>query len=265
MASVGTRYDKLYLDFRVGGHRYREYLGIPDTTANRQKVSAILKKMEADLTLGSFCYKRYFPTSTNAVLFEQRRTMGVRATDQSVKFSDFAETWFAHKRIEWRKSYIDTMRISLDRYIIPEFGDQPVTSISKSMILDFRASLATQPGKQAGSRLSASRINHVMTPLRMIITAAADEYGFMNPWRNIKSLKVPRTQVEPFSLGEVNQILNTVRPDYRVYFTVRFLTGLRTGEIDGLKWQYVDFERRQILIRQALVQGRLVPKRRQSK
>ena len=30
---------------------------------------------------------------------------------------------------------------------------------------------------------------------------------------------------------------------------------MRTGEIDGLKWKYVDFERKQILIRETIVAG----------
>ena len=33
---------------------------------------------------------------------------------------------------------------------------------------------------------------------------------------------------------------------------------MRTGEIDGLQWQFVDFERRQILVRQSLVREELV-------
>jgi integrase len=34
------------------------------------------------------------------------------------------------------------------------------------------------------------------------------------------------------------------------------LTGIRTGEIDGFKWKYVDFGRRLILIRETVVNGR---------
>ncbi|MFM7705681.1 MAG: site-specific integrase, partial [Rubrivivax sp.] len=43
--------------------------------------------------------------------------------------------------------------------------------------------------------------------------------------------------------------------DWRDYFTLRFLTGVRTGEAHGLKWKYVDFERRLILIRETFVLG----------
>ncbi|MBN0864357.1 tyrosine-type recombinase/integrase, partial [Pseudomonas aeruginosa] len=56
---------------------------------------------------------------------------------------------------------------------------------------------------------------------------------------------------------EVLQILGSVREDFRNYYTVRFFTGMRTGEVDGLQWKFVDFQRRQILIRETWVGGRL--------
>ena len=96
-----------------------------------------------------------------------------------------------------------------------------------------------------------------MTPLRMILTEAADRYEFDSPWRNITPLKEPRTQVAPLSLDEVNAFLGRVRPGMRDYYATRFFTGLRSSEVDGLLWKYVDFSRRQILVREALVNGRM--------
>ena len=46
---------------------------------------------------------------------------------------------------------------------------------------------------------------------------------------------------------------DTARKDYRNYFTVHFFTGMRTGEAHGLKWKYIDFERRLILVRESIV------------
>ena len=70
-----------------------------------------------------------------------------------------------------------------------------------------------------------------------------------------KQLKIKRTHVEPFTLDEVKRIIGTVRPDFRNYFTVRFFTGMRTGEVHGLKWKYVDFGNRLILVRETYVLG----------
>ena len=112
--------------------------------------------------------------------------------------------------------------------------------------------------KGAGKRqgLAAATINRILVPLRSILNEAADRYGFSSPMRDVKSLKVPRSKVEPFTLAEVQRFLDAVREDFRPYYTVRFFTGMRTGEIDGLKWKYVDFERRQILVRESFVMGR---------
>ena len=86
---------------------------------------------------------------------------------------------------------------------------------------------------------------------------AADRYEFTSPYRGIKSLKAQKIDVEPFTLEEVRLILANVRLDFRAYFTVRFFTGMRTGEVDGLQWKYVDFDRRQILIRETVVDDKL--------
>ena len=94
-----------------------------------------------------------------------------------------------------------------------------------------------------------------MKIMRMILNEAADRYEFTTPYMGIKPLKVPKSDIEPFTPHEIKLILNTVRPDFKDYFTVRFFTGMRTGEIDGLKWRYIDFENRLILIRETIVDG----------
>jgi integrase len=45
--------------------------------------------------------------------------------------------------------------------------------------------------------------------------------------------------------------------DFRHYYITRFFTGMRTGEIDGLKWKYIDFDRRVILIRETFIHGEM--------
>ena len=53
----------------------------------------------------------------------------------------------------------------------------------------------------------------------------------------------------------MQRIIDNVRPDYCNYYTVRFFTGMRTGEVDGLKWKNVDFAKREILVRETLING----------
>lgn len=260
MGKVAARKEtgKLYFDFRYLGKRCREQTALDNTAANRKKLERILEKIEAEITLGTFDYGRYFPNSPRAESLSKRALAKTGGYHASPLLREFAETWFAEKEIEWRESQIVTARGCLDQHILPALGHKEVGSITRAEILEFRASLA-KVNSRSGKKISASRINHIMTPLRMMLNEAADRYEFSSPYRGIKSLSVPRTDVEPFSLDEVQQILDNVRDDFRQYYIVRFFTGMRTGEIDGLIWENVDFNRRQILVHQALVRGQIVP------
>ncbi|GAB5478076.1 MAG: site-specific integrase [Marinobacter nauticus] len=259
MGSVRVREStqKLFLDFQYCGQRCREQTALDNTPANRKKLESILKKIEAEITLGTFEYHRYFPNSSKAQEFtKQAEVQRAREAHDAPLFETFSKDWLDEMRIQWRRSYISTMEGTLKNYLNPQFGEKEVGHITKKDILEFRASLA-KVTTRSGKRLSASRINRIMTPLRMILSEAANRYEFSSPYHGIKSLKVPRTDVEPFGIDEVKQIIDTVRPDFRNYYIVRFFTGMRTGEIDGLQWDHVDFQRRQILVRQALVNGQL--------
>jgi integrase len=88
-----------------------------------------------------------------------------------------------------------------------------------------------------------------------VLTEAAERFGFISSYKGIKPLKVPKTDIKPFRPDEINLILQNCREDFRDYLLIRFFTGMRTGEVDGLKWKYVDFESRKIKIRETIVEG----------
>jgi len=275
MGSIQVRKEtgNLILDFYYQGQRHREQTALPDTPANRHKVQKLLDRVETEISLGTFEYARIFPNSKQiAKLAETPMATAVKAVAAAVAgvpyppandmrdgtplFRDFAETWFAEKSVEWRVSHRDLIRKDLDHVLIPRFGDKVVGRITKADILSFRADLAKVQARGKKSALSNPRINKLLAPVRMILNEAADRFDFRTPFNNIKQLKVKKSDVQPFSLDDVQRILATVREDYRPYFTVRFFTGMRTGEVDGLKWKYVDFARRLILVRETVVDGR---------
>jgi integrase len=143
---------------------------------------------------------------------------------------------------------------TLEKHLLPAFGNEPVNLITKADILVFRAALAEQPGRTRET-LSAKRITDILHPLRQILADASDRYAFVSPMLNVRPLKVRKTDIEPFTLDQVQQLLAVVRADCRDYFTVRFFTGMHTGQCHGLKWKYVDFDARLILIRETFVLG----------
>lgn len=266
MGSVRVRPETgaLFLDFKYLGRRLREQTTLPDTPVNRKRLQKVLARVETEIALGSFDYVKTFGKA-----LPDAKAASAKASDATAKeatsaatpdgptpaFKEFANTWYAENEIQWRRSYRITQRGGLDKYLIPHFGDKPVGEITKADVLAFRAQLAKAPARGEDTTLSNRRINAVMKPLRQILNEAADRFEFQTSFRNIKPLKNKRSDVQPFSLAEVQLILAKVREDYRPYFTARFFTGMRTGEVHGLKWKYIDFERRLILVRESIVLG----------
>lgn len=261
MGSINVRNGRLVADFRYMNQRCREQTQLIDTSANRKRLTRLLKTIEAEILLGNFEYSKYFPNSNKIEKFaelQQRKQTASHhfSSADAPTVKEFSEIWFSEKAIEWRKSHKQSIEGILETHILPAFGKMKISAIKKQDILTFRAALA-KVQTRTKKTLSASRINHIMTPLRMMLNEAADRYEFTTPWKNIKALKVPRTEVDPFSLEEVERLINTAPDDFKPYYTVRFFTGLRTGEIDGLYWDRVDLDKKQIYIDQSLVKGEM--------
>tara|TARA_R110002033_G_scaffold61248_1_gene111898 strand:+ start:1556 stop:2719 length:1164 start_codon:yes stop_codon:yes gene_type:complete len=258
MGSVTVRYNKLQLDFRFKGIRCREMTTLEDTAANRKRVNAVLKRIEAEIQLNQFEYARHFPNSKLVEKFAAYdRLTALGEKTNLITLEQFVGQWLIERKAEWRPSQLRTIEDILNLYILPRFGEKQISLITKSDIMTFRADLVE--GKVFAKDLSASRINQILSPLRVLLNDASERYEFVSPWKSIKPLPVNRQPVHPFTLDEVLKFLDFVRKDFRCYFLVRFFTGLRTGEIDGLQWENVDFERRQILVRQSWVRNKLGP------
>ncbi len=260
----------LFFDFRFQEQRCREYTLVPDTAANRKKLEKALTKIEAEIAAGTFVYANYFP---NSKMLKRLAVAGAAAQTSAQQpstpddltqnqpapvgpvFKEFANKWVDDRSIEWRRSHLKSLLSTLNGHLIPNFGEKAVGNISKSDILAFRATLAKVKGRGDKEGLSPKRINEITGLLRQILSEAADQFQFTSPALGIKKLRVRKTDVNPFSLIDVQRVMATVRPDYKDYFTTRFLTGMRTGEVHGLKWKYVDFDLRIIRVRETFVLG----------
>lgn len=273
MSSIRARRDSglLFFDFRQNGKRYREQTMLPDTPQNRKKMELVLARIDKEINAGTFDYQSFFPNGKAPTKKQVEDALSDSHPEPKVAtregglagsarpagppFSVFANQWVDEHSVEWRRSHLKSLVSTLNGRLIPAFGGKVVSSITKSDILAFRAALAKEPGRAGKAGLSAKRINEIMGTLKQIMEEAADRFEFTSPALNVKRLRVRKSDVQPFSLQEVQTILNTVRADYRDYLQVRFLTGMRTGEVNGLKWKYVDFDRRLLMVRETFVLG----------
>ena len=269
MAKIRLRKEtgKLFFEFRFRGVRCREQTGLKDTKANRRRMQKVLDQIEADIVAQDFTYSKYFPDSKKVASFENPRdskhppssrahAVIVENELETPLFKEFCLIWMREQEVVWRRATREVQSLMLDKHILPVFGEKSLHQIDKPEILEFRAKLAEKRVKTTGKPLSPKTINEIVGTLKAILTEAADRYQFNSPCKNIKRLRVPRSDIHPFTLDEVSRLINECRPDYRSYFIVRLLTGMRTGEVHGLKWSRIDFDKRQILVRETFSKRR---------
>jgi integrase len=236
-----TKAGYLYFDFFYEGIRCREYTAMKNTTENLYLMKNAMKKIDDEIRLSTFIYSKYFPKSTRAQNFSRR-------INQGISFEEFAFKWYRYNKISWKPSVRRDFDSILHRHLIPYFQGKATSEITKSMIKEFRTSLSMLHGRRGP--LSNKRINNILSVLRLVLNEAADELEFSTPFINLKPLPVKKPDIMPFSFDEVLLFLKAVRKDFYNYYVVRFFTGMRTAEIDGLKWKHVDFINKIILIRE---------------
>src|SRR5699024_4657119 len=255
MANIRTHRGNLFFDFRFQGMRCREYTSLPDTPTNRRKLQPVADKIAAEITLGTFNYASYLPNSKRAQMFEAPgatvQGSAASASNYSPLYKEFVETWFSENEVLWRNSHTGTVRSTLNRHLLPNFGDTPVAEITKEQTLRVRSKIARLKGR-GNKTLAPKTVNRIFQIHGQIMAEAAERYEFTDPTERIKRIPQPRVNINPLSLEEAQLVINNVRSDYRDYMIVRLFTGLRTGELHGLQWKYVDFDKRQLLIRETI-------------
>ncbi|MFH4734289.1 Arm DNA-binding domain-containing protein [Vibrio diabolicus] len=247
---------RIQFDLHLYGRRFREGTKLMATPKNLSQAKAILKQMNAEIDLNTFQYRDYFPDSKKVLLFEtlQREKHPDRLYPF---FDDFANQWFDRQKGKWKSSYQNTVRNTLDRYLIPAFGNTLINEVTLANVEFFRETLINQLDDKGNRKLSNKRINGIFWPLVSILGLAADEHQFTYPLRRYKTLKEEKADSHPMTLQEVQHFLVTVPVEWRDYFIVRFWTGIRSCEIHGLHWEHIDFDHRLIRVRQNLVNGEL--------
>lgn len=284
MASIRIRVETqtLYFDFQYQGIRCKELTKLKASNVNQLRLEAVMRSIQKEIDTQTFSYRKYFPNSKRADLFEsvvpgitpatkdelvagaqvaaeEMKQSGKKfATvniDDMPKFSEFADLWFTERKIDWKRSTQGKVNDILIKHLMPRFRGRRVHEISKADILSYRGVLAKV--NDDGKRLSAARINGILNILRQILTEAADRHEFVTGFRSIKPLRIPKTKIEPFSLREVGKILEAASAEYQPYLTIAFFTGMRTSELLGLTWSCIDLGRAQLTITQAWVEGEL--------
>jgi len=179
-------------------------------------------------------------------------------TDSTVttSFSDFAERWLANRKVKGRSIKPRTRagyRDLLDRFILPEFGRQPVNLIDREGVEKWYDKTAVDTPTYRARAYSL---------LRTILHAAVEDgYLATNPARIRGAGQTERKHhVQPATLDELALLSEAMPPRYRLLIELAAWCALRFGELTELRRADVDTREGVLRVRRAvsLVDGKFV-------
>lgn len=243
-------------DLCIYGVRFRETSGLKATPVNLRKTQKTLKKINAQLALGSFEYRFFFPNSKKVVKFEAlHRERSPELT--SPYFDTYAANWVERHTHQWKNSYLKVIESCLNLYLLPYFGNTQLNDIDLEQVQNFRAEL-TELTKKDGSRLlSNKRINIILVPVISMLLLASEELTINYALGRLKPLRNEPSDPNPLTQTEVERFLTVVLRQWRDYYIIRFYTGMRSCEVHGLKTDCIDFNYGIIRVRRNWVNGEL--------
>lgn len=145
-----------------------------------------------------------------------------------------------------------------EMFVMPTFGKKRISQIQKSDVKRFYNSLIDN------KILSISTVDNIHNILHQVFQVAVDDnYIRQNPTdRMLKELRIAHGhEVEKrkaLTLAQQDLFLDYIKetPKYSHWYPVFFImvnTGMRVGELTGLRWQDVDMERGVISVNHTLV------------
>lgn len=132
--------------------------------------------------------------------------------------------------------------VNVDRYIAPRIGSIPLQSLRSTHIEAMYADL-TESGARNGRGLSVKSVHNVHVLLhRALKDAVKRQLIPRNPAEDTHSLRgSTRPTMKVWDAEQLGAFLASVRKD-RLYglWHLAAMTGMRRGEVLGLRWEDVD-------------------------
>ncbi|MEU6207139.1 tyrosine-type recombinase/integrase [Micromonospora musae] len=154
-----------------------------------------------------------------------------------ITFRDYAEQWRAAQ--PHRPNTEARTRSQLTKHVYPTLGDRPVAQIRASELQAF----------VTGLPVAASSVRPIWATVRAILSAAVrDRLIPFDPADRIKLPELPRQQITPLTVDQVDQLSAALPARYRALVPVGAGAGLRQGEAFGLQVADVDYLRRTLSV-----------------
>jgi integrase len=190
----------------------------------------------------------------------KRRNEGETVVTDKVTLRDYlVERWLPVQRTRLRASTYDSYRRNIELHVIPALGRRPLDKLKvEDLDLLYARLLMNGHKGDKGGGLSPKTVRYIHL---IIHKALADAHRKGAVVRNVAALadapKVgarKRGDLKAWDAGQLRAFLEAIGSK-RLYpaFHLAAHTGMRRGEVLGLRWCDIDFEAGRLSVRQALV------------
>lgn len=239
---IRLRNNMIWIDFRYKGVRCREPYGKDGTEKNitsayNERIS-IFNAIDKE----KFNYVDYFPYSNNAKKFGEK-------PKTNLTISETIDWWWQDYERNSSEETIEKYGRDIKNHIKPGLGNILLNDITPRQIRNWLDNIS----------LSNSSKNNILIPLRMVLTEAYYENLISSSLADkLPSYKREKKNKHPFTINEVDALLEYLSPPSKEFYTVSIWTGLSTGEQLGLKWKDVDFSKCLLNIERQIAAGKKI-------
>lgn len=166
---------------------------------------------------------------------------------------------------EWLPAYKARVRpgtyaaaeLHVRRYIVPRLGDSPMQKLVRTRIKAFYTELRESGAERGGGALSPKTVHNVHLTLRKALgDAVEDSLLPRNPADRAHKLPTDRPEMKTWDSKQLSEFLSHVSDDrLAALWRLAATTGMRRGELLGLRWSDVDLDGAVLSISRALVKG----------
>ncbi len=215
--SVRKRGKKYVIDYYYKGKRQREVVG-----PSRKEAEEVLGKRLTDIREGKF--------------FGRVKIRNIRMEDL---VRDYLER-FQGRNVSDERTYM--------RIILEQFAGRVVADIDRRDVESFQV-LRRSTLRTDGQPRANTTINREVETLRRLLNKAI-EWGMLerNPASRLKPLPEPQGRTRFLTLDEAKRLLEASSRHLRPIIICALETGMRRGEILGLRWADVDMRTRTIYL-----------------
>jgi integrase len=185
-------------------------------------------------------------------LGEHIKNAGVNREDyrplQAAKFADFAERWEEKVITQLKPSTQANFRSHLRKYLNPFFGEMHLRELRAETVQQFVASLTVSP-KTAKNMIVTLRV----------LWNSAKAWGYVDhdPFAGIRLPKSRSPRRMSLTLDEVQRLLAAADDSYKTFYWLAAETGMRAGELCGLRVEDLNLEQCQVTVNQSAWRGRI--------